>query len=80
MLYVVATCGSLLVSSIRRVRIFGAANLVAVVVIAWVQQNALTSLWCTWAAVVSAILYLEFSDRAGLADSRPVDSGRVLPA
>lgn len=79
-LYVIATCGSLLVSSIRRVRVFGAANLVAVVVIVWVEQNALTSLWCTWAAVVSALLYLEFSDRAGLADSRPADRGRILPA
>jgi Family of unknown function (DUF6629) len=79
-LYVVAACGSLLVSSLRRVRVFGVLNLAAVVVIVWVEQNALTSLWCTWAAIVSVLLYLEFSERAARADSKRADADRILPA
>ncbi len=79
-LYVVATCGSLLVSSVRRIRWFGVVNLAAVLVIVWVEQNALTSLWCTWAAIVSVLLYLEFSDRADLTVSPRADRDGVLPA
>jgi hypothetical protein len=40
---------------------FGVANLVAVVAIAWVQADGLTSLWCAWAAVVSVLIYLQFT-------------------
>ncbi len=79
-LYVVATCGSLLVSSSPRIRWFGVANFAAVVAIVWAEQNALTSLWCTWAAVVSVLLCLEFSDRAGLTDATRTDTDRILPA
>jgi hypothetical protein len=63
-LYVVAICGTLLLSSHRRIVWFGMINLVAVIVIAWVQADALTSLWCTWAAVVSVLIYMEFADRS----------------
>jgi hypothetical protein len=51
--YVVATCGSLLISSHPHVRWFGIANLVAVVFLAWLDQSAFISLWCAWAAVTS---------------------------
>ena len=57
-LYVVATCGSLLVSHHRYVRRFGAWNLAAVVVLAWLDRDALISLWCAWAAVVSVAIAL----------------------
>lgn len=56
LLYVVATCGSLLVSHHRHVRWFGAVNLVAVVVLALVDQTAFISLWCAWAAVTSVTI------------------------
>lgn len=52
-LYVLATCGSLLASGHRQVQWFGAANLAAVGLLAWLDQAALISLWCAWAAVTS---------------------------
>jgi hypothetical protein len=61
-LYVVATCGPPLLSSSRAIVWFGSANLVAVAAIAWVQADGLTSLWCAWAAVVSVLIYLQFSE------------------
>lgn len=51
--YVVATCGSLLVSSHVHVRAFGVVNLVAVALLVWLDQSAFISLWCAWAAVTS---------------------------
>jgi len=62
--YVIATCGSFLLSSLRRVRIFGVANLAGVGVVAWINANALTSVWCTWAAIVSVLIYAELRSHA----------------
>ena len=56
MLYVVATCGALLASHHRRVRWFGAINIVAVGTLAWIDQTAFISLWCTWAAITSVAI------------------------
>jgi hypothetical protein len=61
-LYVVATCATFLLSSHRRIFVFGVANLAAAVVIAWVQADSLTSLWCLWGAIVSVVIYLHFAD------------------
>jgi hypothetical protein len=61
-LYVIATCGTFLLSSQRRVAWFGVANIAAVALIAWHQANALTSLWCIWGAIVSVLIYLQFRD------------------
>jgi hypothetical protein len=58
-LYVVATCGAFLLSSLRRVQLFGVANLVAVGLLVWIEATALTSVWCTWAAIVSVLIYFE---------------------
>jgi hypothetical protein len=55
-LYVVATCGSLLVSGHRHIQVYGLANLVAVLLLAWFSQTALVSLWCVWAAVTSVAI------------------------
>lgn len=52
-LYVVATCGVLLVSSSRRVAIFGLLNLIAVALLTWLMVSAFISLWCSWAALTS---------------------------
>ena len=59
-LYVIATCGAPLVSSHRRIRWFGIANLFAVTAIAAIQAEGLTSAWCAWAAVVSVLIYMQF--------------------
>lgn len=52
-LYVVATCGSMLVSKNRNVRRFGMANLLAVAILSWLTESAFISLWCAWAAITS---------------------------
>ncbi len=61
-LYVVATCGALLLSSDRWIRSFGLANVVAVVVLVWLTVGGLTSLWCVWAAVTSVAIDLFLRD------------------
>jgi hypothetical protein len=68
-LYVVATCGAFLLSSQRRIVIFGIFNLFAVLVLVWVRAEALTSLWCAWAAIVSLFIYLHFADRRRAAEA-----------
>jgi hypothetical protein len=57
-LYVVAVCGPLLMSGYRHVVIFGAVNLVAVIVIARLTISGFASVWCAWAAVSSAAIAL----------------------
>jgi uncharacterized protein DUF6629 len=56
--YVVAVCGSLLVSGYRDVAIFGLVNLVAVVIIARLTVSGFASVWCGWAALSSAAVAL----------------------
>jgi hypothetical protein len=57
-MYVVAICGTLLLSSRRRVVTFGMVNLVAVAVIAWLTIDGFASVWCGWAAISSAAIAL----------------------
>ena len=59
-LYVVATCGTLFFSGIRDMVIFGAANLVILLVVMEVKRYAFTSLWCAYAAVASLIILAYF--------------------
>jgi hypothetical protein len=56
--YVLATCGSLLLSGYRHVVVVGAANLVAVVVLARLTADGFASLWCFYAALVSGAIAL----------------------
>lgn len=64
-LYVLATCGSLLASEHEHVRWFGAINLLAVVVLIWIDKNGLISLWCAWAAATSVAIdvHLRYAGR-----------------
>ena len=57
-LYVAAICGTLLLSTRRRVVIFGVVNLVAVGVIAWLTVDGFASVWCGWAAITSGAIAL----------------------
>jgi hypothetical protein len=59
-LYVIATCGSLFFSKIRPMIIFGAANLIILLVVMEVKRYAFTSLWCAYAAVASVIILAYF--------------------
>lgn len=63
-IYVVATLGCALISSHRYVRVFGALNVVAVVVLAGLAQSGFVSLWCSWAAVTSVVIAVHLR-RAG---------------
>jgi hypothetical protein len=67
-LYVIATCGSLFVSKIRPMVMFGAANLAILLVVMEVRRYAFTSLWCAYAAVASVIILAYFWKTHG---SRP---------
>lgn len=57
-LYVTAICGTLLLSTRRRVVTFGIVNLVAVGVIAWLTVDGFASVWCGWAAITSGAIAL----------------------
>jgi hypothetical protein len=57
-LYVVAVCGPLLLSGYRHVAIFGIANLVAVVALAWLTADGFASLWCAYAAIAAGAVAL----------------------
>lgn len=73
-LYLVATAGSLLASEHRHVRWFGVANVVAALLLAWLDQSAFISLWCAWAAVTSVAIavHLRYAEEppGGLVDLR----------
>lgn len=57
-LYIVATCGPLLLSGFHHIVIFGAANLVAVAVLARLTADGFASLWCFYAAITCAAILL----------------------
>jgi hypothetical protein len=57
-LYVAAICGTLLLSTRRRVVTFGVVNLIAVGVIAWLTVDGFASVWCGWAAITSGAIAL----------------------
>jgi hypothetical protein len=60
LLYVIATCGSLFFSKIRMMVLFGAANLLILLVVMAFKRYAFTSLWCAYAAVASVIILAYF--------------------
>ncbi len=58
--YVIATCGSLLFSKINDMVIFGLANLAILLTVMAFKRYAFTSLWCAYAAVASVIILAYF--------------------
>ena len=79
-LYVVAVCGPLLMSGYRNVVIFGAANLVAVIVIARLTISGFASVWCAWAAVSSVAIALHCRYVEPDTQTRPDRPGGVISA
>lgn len=59
-LYIIATCGSLLFSKIKDMVIFGIANIVILLIVIGVKRYAFTSVWCAYAAVASVIILAYF--------------------
>lgn len=82
-LYVLATCGALLASAHRYVRVYGAVNLVVVLLLAWLNQSALISLWCAWAAVTSVVIAAHlrrYDQHQATVEGQPGTGPRPLPA
>jgi hypothetical protein len=69
-LYVAVTCGPALISSRRYLRWFGLVSLLGVIVTAIVRIDELTSLWCLYVALVSALIFEHFSRQRAL-EPRP---------
>jgi hypothetical protein len=65
LLYVIATCGSLFLSKIKPMVIFGAANLTILLIVMEVKRYAFTSLWCAYAAIASVIILAYFWKSSG---------------
>lgn len=59
-LYVISTCGSLFFSKVKDMVIFGAANLLILLVVMAVKDYAFTSVWCAYAAAASVIILAYF--------------------
>jgi hypothetical protein len=63
LLYILATCGALLLSSHRVVRAYGVFNVVGLSIVEIVKGYAFASVWCFYAATLSLMLYWQFSSR-----------------
>jgi hypothetical protein len=74
-LYVITTCGSLFMSKIRLMVIFGAINLTILVAVLAFKAYAYTSLWCAYAAIASVIILVYFWRSSG---HRPFPYGQPL--
>jgi len=59
-LYILATCGALLLSTHRVVRWYGVLNVVALTITEVVKQYAFASVWCFYAALMSVMIYWQF--------------------
>jgi len=62
-LYILTTCGSLILSSSIAIQLFGVLNLLGITIVHLLKPYAFTSVWCLYAAVVSVVLYFYFIER-----------------
>ena len=69
LLYILATCGALLLSSYRVVRWYGVLNVIALAIVELVRAYAFASVWCFYAALMSVMLYWQFR-RGGIQAGR----------
>lgn len=63
LLYIAATCGALLLSSHRVVRWYGVLNVIGLTIAQIVKEFAFASVWCFYAAILSVVIYWQFSRR-----------------
>ena len=63
LIYVLTTCGSLILSSSIAIQLFGWLNLLGLTVVYLLKPYAFTSLWCLYAAAISVLLYFYFVER-----------------
>ncbi|MEJ2479584.1 MAG: hypothetical protein P8Y78_05285 [Acidihalobacter sp.] len=62
-LYILTTCGSLILSRSVSIQLFGWLNLAGLTLVYIVAHYSFTALWCLYAALVSVVLYLYFIER-----------------
>jgi len=62
-IYVITTCGALMLSSSISIQIFGFLNLLGLTIIAFILPYGFTSVWCLYAAAISGLLYFYFVER-----------------
>ncbi len=62
-LYVFATCGAMVLSVHRVVRWYGVLNIIGLTTAQIVKSHAFASVWCFYAAVMSIVIYWQFSRR-----------------
>ena len=72
LLYILATCGALLLSSFRLVRWYGLVNVIALTIVELVKAESFASVWCFYAALMSIMLYWQFSRGDGLTNLPPM--------
>ena len=60
-LYILATCGALLLSTHRVVRWYGLLNVIGLTITEIVREFAFASVWCFYAAILSMMLYWQFN-------------------
>lgn len=74
MLYLAATCVGSFFSSHRMINIFGALALLLFMVAYWFYTVAFFSVWCFFAAILSAVIYLHFLFRNAQAEpGKPIE-------
>ncbi len=62
--YAIAVCAPLLLSSHRRLVVFGFANVPVVAALSLLLSSGLISLWCVWAAVSSLVVARHVRDQS----------------
>lgn len=62
-IYILTTCGSLMLSRSVSIQLFGWLNFIGLSAVYFIRPNAITSLWCFYAAVISVLLYFYFVER-----------------
>ncbi len=70
--YLLAVCGPALLSGRPLLRAFGAVNVVGFAVAAIVREEAVTSIWCSYAALASVLVWLALRGQRA-------DSALVVP-
>ena len=74
LLYILGTCGSLLMSSYRVVRWYGLLNVIVLTIVQLVKAYTFASVWCFYAASMSILLFWQFN-RGNIDVDRP---GRTI--
>jgi hypothetical protein len=63
LLYILVTCGALVLSTHRVVRFYGVLNVIGLTIAQIVKEYAFASVWCFYAATLSVVIYWQFSRR-----------------